>query len=373
MTLSRHNSERARGQSAAVAAPLWKKLLSLKHYLVNPSQPLPWNHFSIEEEKQHLELENQLLAIEIAYLQKQLHEQQLLSIQMAQIAPYMPEEIKNLTDDHQKGVQSAFKVMQKRVHALPARIISRSLDTWNSFLWIDIGDSANGEHASPIVAKNSPVVIGKAAVGVIDYVCTNQSRVRLITDSHLTLSVRALRGGEQEFLLYEQIENLLMQIKNKRNPPFSTEEQTRLILLLKNFQSKLQPFKKTWHLAKGKLQGSIQSAKIGHPILLKGTGFNYDFFDEKGESRDLRTGKLNKSSQGEGMSILKVDDLLVTTGMDGIFPAGFQVATVTKVGSLKEGDYFYDLEATPLAGTLEELSLVFVLSPNSFDSEAAAK
>ena len=49
--------------------------------------------------------------------------------------------------------------------------------------------------------------------------------------------------------------------------------------------------------------------------------------------------------------------------MDGIFPPGFQVATVSSIGLLKEGDYFYDLEARPIVGALEELALVFVLPP----------
>ena len=58
-----------------------------------------------------------------------------------------------------------------------------------------------------------------------------------------------------------------------------------------------------------------------------------------------------------------MNDVLVKTGMDGVFPPGFQVATVTRIELLKEGDYFYELEARPIAGPLEELSLVFVLPP----------
>jgi rod shape-determining protein MreC len=63
------------------------------------------------------------------------------------------------------------------------------------------------------------------------------------------------------------------------------------------------------------------------------------------------------------MPILAVNDLLITTGMDGIFPPGFQAGIVSKLGVLKEGDYFYDLEAQPIVGALNELSLVFVLPP----------
>jgi len=48
--------------------------------------------------------------------------------------------------------------------------------------------------------------------------------------------------------------------------------------------------------------------------------------------------------------------------MDGIFPPGFQTAIVTRVGLLKEADYFM-IRGAPHCWPLEELSLVFVLPP----------
>ena len=65
--------------------------------------------------------------------------------------------------------------------------------------------------------------------------------------------------------------------------------------------------------------------------------------------------------------MLKVNDLLVTTGMDGVFPEGLHVATVTKIRPLKEGDYYYQLEAIPTAGNLEEISIVSILPPTGYD------
>jgi cell shape-determining protein MreC len=58
-----------------------------------------------------------------------------------------------------------------------------------------------------------------------------------------------------------------------------------------------------------------------------------------------------------------VGDLLVTTGMDGIFPAGFWVATVTNVGLLREGACAYEIEAKATAGNLDDLTHVTVLPP----------
>lgn len=363
MSLSRHTNDKMRGQSVAMVAPFWEKILSLKHFFSHPSQSSPFTHLSLEEEKHRLQLENQLLEIEIAHLQEQMHEQLLISSQIAQIAPYMQEEAKKMTEDYKKSLQNTLKITQRRIHALSARVIFRSFDTWNSFLWINIGESANRDLQKIAIAKNSPVVIGKSIVGIIDYVGEDQARVRLISDSRLTPSVRASRGGEQDFLLSEKIEGVLHHIQNKKNLPLSVDERTQLSRLLQHLKQQLQPFKKTWYLAKGKLLGSLFSAKLGQNVYLRGVGFNYDFIDAEGGNRDLRSGKLNQQTQEEIPPILKVNDILITTGMDGLFPPGFEVATVTRVGLLKEGDYFYDLEARPIAGSLEELSLVFVLPP----------
>jgi len=144
MSVSRHTSDKMRGQSVAVMTPLWEKILSFT------SHPLSLTHFSVEEENQRLELDNKLLEIEIAYLQEQLHEQQLLSSQMTQIAPFFPEETKTLAA---QALKNALKIIQYRIQAVPARVIFRSFDTWNSFLWINKGESTNQDLQTPIIAK----------------------------------------------------------------------------------------------------------------------------------------------------------------------------------------------------------------------------
>lgn len=363
MSLSRHTGDKMRGRSVALMAPLWEKILGFKYFIFHPFQPSPFSHLSIEEEKQRLQMQNQLLANEISYLQKQLNEQLLISSQIAQIAPFTPEEARALAAEYQKSLQRSLKIIKKRIQAVPARVIFRSFDTWNSSVWINLGESVNQDHQMTIVALNSPVVVGNAIVGIIDYVGESQSRVRLISDNRLTPSVRAARGGEQDFLISEQIEALLQQMSRKQGTPLSAEDQTQLTQLLKRLKQNLQPLKKTWYLAKGELLGSLLSARLGQNVHLKGTGFNYDFADEEGAGRDLRNGKSMQHPQAEAIPILKVNDILVTTGMDGIFPPGLQVAIVTQVALLKEGDYYYDLEARPVAGLLEELALVFVLPP----------
>ena len=73
----------------------------------------------------------------------------------------------------------------------------RSSAAWDHFLWINIGETTNERLGKKAIMKNSPVVVGKSVVGVIDYVGRRQSRVRLITDSGLPLSVRVNRAKGQ--------------------------------------------------------------------------------------------------------------------------------------------------------------------------------
>ena len=191
---------------------------------------------------------------------------------------------------------------------LLARVVYRCPISWNSSLWINVGEKDNGEEGQKLVAKNSPVLLGTSLVGVVEAVHSSRSRVRLITDPDLTPSVRALRRDE---------------------------------------------FGNPLYLAKGELHGSAKIFWRSRGSTLIGEGFNYDYDDDYGPSKDLRSNP----------AILKVGDLLVTTGMDGIFPAGLHVATVAKIQSLREGDYYYEIEAIPTAENIEELSLVHVLPP----------
>lgn len=365
LSLSRPASEKLRVSTVSFFSPLWEYFLKVKHFLSNPSAPsLENGELSAPEKVQHLQLENQLLQIEIADLHHLLHHQKKVQNKLNQLAEVAPQEAFRLKKHYQKTLNRMISNVQWQVKAMPARVIFRSFDQWNSVVWINIGEVDNEKEALPIIAKNSPVLIDQAIVGVIDYVGRHQSRVRLISDARITPSVRSARGGEYDLLMCDYIDNVLHAITPKMAASLTLDEYNQLKQLLSQLKQSLHPFKKSYYLAKGELQGSLHPIGYGPPIL-KGVGFNYDFSDDEGESRDLRTGSLNAPSRGEEMPILKVNDVLVTTGMDGIFPPGLKVATVVKIGLLKEGDYYYELEAQPVANNLEELSLVFVIPPFS--------
>ncbi len=207
-----------------------------------------------------------------------------------------------------------------KFESLPAKVIFRPYSTWNSSLWINVGKLHNPLQGRRIVVKNSPVMSGTSVIGVVDYVGDRQSRVRLITDSGLRPAVRAQRTHG----------------------------------------------KKTYLLAKGEIYGASEPYGKGDGELLQGIGFNYDFPDAEGPARDLRTGKrMGELTNKPALPILKAGDKLVTTGLDGVFPPGLDVAIVTKIHSLKEGDYYYELEAKPTAANMQELSYVFVIPPVS--------
>ncbi len=206
---------------------------------------------------------------------------------------------------------------QKETAHIKAQLLYRSPLEWNSTLWVDVGEKDNERLGKEVIAKNSPVIFGHHLVGIVETVQKNKAKVRLLTDHQLVPAVRAVREGEKERLF----------------------------------------------LAKGELHGSMKSHFRRSGTLLIGEGFNYDYEDDEGPARDLRTGAPLKGPHNKKVTLIQTGDLLVTTGMDGLFPPGLHVATVQHVAPLKEGDYTYEIRALPTAPHLENLQIVFILPP----------
>ena len=240
-------------------------------------------------------------------------------------------------------VRAVVPEMKRVPSVTPAKVLFRDPSHWSSTIWIDLGEE-------DAVEKNNPVLLGGSLIGVIEYVGHNQSRVRLITDAGLAAAVRAVRGGIQNRELLNHLELFLQQIQVRSDLFSSEEDQEQFLSLFAPLQKKLAPCKEEL-LAKGELRGSSAPLWRSASPTLMGIGFNYDVADEAGPARNLHTS-----------SLLKVGDLLVTSGLDGVFPYGIPVAVVSKIHPLKPGDYFYTLEAKPTAGTLQDFNTVFVLS-----------
>lgn len=344
---------RARVATAELFFPLWEALAQGKRVL-DPRMT------ALEEKIQQLRIENQLL-------QEALQKQQILFSEARRLN--IAFEKAPLSSSHQ---ETYLQRLSQQLKALPAQVIFRSPATWHSALWINVGSQDNQRFSLPIVSKNSPVIVNGAVIGIVDQVGLRQSRVRLITDSGLTPSVRAVRGNFQDMLLLQELILFMERLKGATSLAQQEEVRHQIIQHLNQVQELLQPLRRetSWFLAKGELHGSSSPLWRFRGTQLYGEGFNFDFTDETGTARDLRSGAPVGDPLGEKLSLIKVRDLLVTTGMDGIFPAGFPVAEVTKVEPLKEGDFCYSLEARSVVDHLNELSLVFVLPPIGYDGAA---
>lgn len=239
-----------------------------------------------------------------------------------------------------------------RSKIVAAHVIYRDPGSWSSSLWIDVGSGSD-----PIVQKKSPVIVGNALIGMIDYVGKKQARVRLISDMGLQPAVRAIRGLPQNMNLIEHLLPLIRHLNHRSDLPLSKEEQSTLLKTLTQFKERLFADYEGWYGAKGILQGGGTPLWRSVNQTLRGIGFNYDFPDEKGPAREL----MNR------VPIIAVADLLVTTGLDGIFPEGLAVAEVTQVYPLREGAYTYEIEAVPVAGNLDLLQTLFVIPPVGYD------
>lgn len=318
LSLPKSSTETLKGGVVAILAPSWSQLSLIRQSLSNLSEETIEGSSGevvyVNEVIQLLQLENQLLKNRISTLEELLKQETHLLDETGR------EEMRNIP--MVRELEKTVLISQKK-QAIPAQVIFRSSASWNSVLWINVGTVDNDKIGYPLICKNSPVVVGTKVIGVIDYVGKRQSRVRLITDPSLNPSVRAIRHHND----------------------------------------------KTWYLAKGELRGCSQTRFRKKSDYLFGTGFNYDFPDHEGPARDLRTGAVqgNAHKSLPALPIIQENDLLVTTGMDGIFPPGLLVATVTHIKMLKEGDYFYEIEASPSYGEMDQLSLVSILPSQGFD------
>jgi len=62
-----------------------------------------------------------------------------------------------------------------------------------------------------------------------------------------------------------------------------------------------------------------------------------------------------------GVVLIQEGDLLVTTGMDSLFPPNLPVAFVSKVKLLKEGDASFSIEAKLHATSIDDFSSCTIL------------
>ncbi|MFT4551395.1 MAG: rod shape-determining protein MreC [Chlamydiales bacterium] len=372
MSIPKGATENIRGGVIASLSSTWERIGNGKSWVIRlwSSNSMKFRigkqTLTIPEEIQRLNLENEQLSNELRRLRDLTDHERFVDQKL--------DELKNMVtgvDDVQRSFYKHYaelrQLLKLQVQAIPARVIHRDPSYWDSSLWVNVGNVDNQNFDRIVVAKNSPVLLGTSVVGVVDYVGRHQSRVRLITDPGLMPSVRAVRGYKQNALLSEHVIALIEALTMRDDLFFSEDYNDGLVASLNHLKEHLYKYQEEWFLAKGILRGATKPSYRSNGKFLRGVGFNYDFTDERGPARDLRTGIPLNDEVGVEMPILKVNDLLVTTGMDGVFPEGLRVAEVTKIDLLKEGGYSYDLEARSTASDLDALSMVFIIPPVGYD------
>lgn len=355
-SFSPDKSLRLRQMTIGAFSCFWDRIYVLTHPL-NLSTPS-----AVKQEIEQLKQDNYLLRLQVDHMQEwllseeRIHEQMHLLKSISNVSPQEREKL-----FLQRRYEEIIKILQLKARAIPARVIFREPGSWSNYIWINVGEADNKNLQEVVIAKNSPVVIGNSVVGVVDLIDQTQSRVRLITDNRLTIAVRAARGKQQDHFLLEQLNALIFSLEKSTNSTCSLEMQEALSALTR-LKAQFTPVNQNMYLAKGELQGTGRPLWRSCGSVLKGTGFNYDFSDKEGPARDLRSGlTYEKDSKLSAVALLNVGDLLITTGLDGVFPPGLQVGVVSKVDILQEGQCFYHLEAMATAGSFDELNFVCVL------------
>lgn len=358
LSLPNAATEKMRYAAVGLATPIWRSFDFLKKgtlQLLTIVPPLGKGESGelVAEvdalKRENLALRTQLVNVRQWLLQEERIDDELQRWKQIHVGE-IPADQKEFT---KRRALQLRELLDLQLRALPAKVIFREPTSWSSFLWLDVGERQNRFLKKRVVAKNSPVVLGTSLVGVVEEVGEKKCKVRLITDAGLIPSVRAIRGKEQNRFLLEHLEGLILGLGARLDLFTSGNDAKQSIAWLAKLKDRLKAPAEDHFLAKGALHGASQSLLRSRDTLLIGEGFNYDFADEEGTARDLRT----------GLSILKVGDLLVTTGMDGIFPAGLRVAIVSEVVPLREGTCSYEIQAKATCGSLDGLSHLTVLPP----------
>ncbi|MBQ8498867.1 rod shape-determining protein MreC [Chlamydia sp.] len=216
------------------------------------------------------------------------------------------------------------------------RVIFRDPAHWGSSCWINIGK----EHG---VKKNSPVVCGKVVVGLVDFVGEAQSRVRLITDVGIKPSVIAIRGEIQTWVVKDQLRTLARNVTNLPASAFTDSDKRKALQVLQQLESSLLLSGHNDFALRGIVCGRGDPIWKPEASVLNGSDFGF----------------VNGKT-------VEVGDILVTTGLDGVFPPGLLVATVSEVLPKSEGACSLNIKAQSLAPDCSTADFL-VLHPMDFN------
>ncbi|WP_100934409.1 rod shape-determining protein MreC [Candidatus Chlamydia corallus] len=264
----------------------------------------------------NLELENLLLKEKVASFEERLKLYEVSN----HIPPLFPE---ILTPYFHKLVEG--------------KVIYRDHTHWSSSCWVNVG-KIHG------IKKNSPVLSGNVLVGLVDYVGEHQSRIRLITDVGMKPSVIAMRGEIQAWWIKHSLRELVRQLEKLSHAYILEKDKYEKIAQLQELDASIEGEGENQALLRGILSGFGGALWKEGALCLEGEGFCFS----------------------EGKTLLP-GDILVTTGLDGVFPPGLLVAQITKVKPPRDGACTFKIEAQPLERNLMKLTQLFILPPLEFN------
>lgn len=220
---------------------------------------------------------------------------------------------------------------------IEGRVIYRDPAHWASSCWVDVGKDKG-------VKKNSPVLSGKVLVGLVDYVGEKQSRVRLITDEGMKPSVIAMRGNIQIWWIQQKINELSCLLEWLPHNYILEKDKYEKLSQLRELSESIQAEGDNQESLRGTLSGVGGPLWKQETMVLRGEGFCFE----------------------EGKTLCP-EDILVTTGLDGVFPPGLPVAKVSKVIPPRDGACAFNIKAEPLESQISTLSHLFILPPMEFN------
>lgn len=255
----------------------------------------------------------------------------------------------------------------EKLHALHsasvvAPVVYRSHSAWMRSFWVAFGQQ---DARYPQIGLGSPVLYGPYLIGIVEFVGEKYSRVRLLTDERVVVAVRVLRKPDRDWELFVALEMVKRQLEWKKEMQMPRlEEEKRLEESLLQVQKALHSRGVALYLAKGELHGSSGNGWRRSSLLLKGRGFNDAFPGEEGRARRV-------SIEGEKREIPLVakGDLLVTSGLDGLFPKGIPVATVFSVDPVNPADAWQSLQARLCIESICDFSVVTLLPSLQFTEQ----
>lgn len=352
--------EMCRERAIVALQSTWPAKERLRHYL----DDRPWGsspHTQVDRSLESCEQGRRLAQLEASYewLLSEEHIQQELALLERCHHKENGESFQTFL--HAKWAHLASRFTEALL-SFPGEVIHRDPAAWTSTIWINVGQQDNRALHRELIAKNSPVLSQGALIGLVEYVGERHSRVRLLTDSGFVPAVRAVRGGLQNIELASLLNATLLRLRLHDELFVHQKEKEALLTKLETLVHALsEGISIQTELAKGELHGTSTALWHIRGPLLQGIGFNYDFSDAQGPARDLRTGRPVGVTDGPWTPLIQKGDLLVTSGLDGLFPPNLPVALVERVLPAKEGAHSYEIEAMPAAGDLRTLRSVFVL------------